>query len=340
MQVISVPISSVCFDNQNARKHEERSISSISSSLLQFGQQKPIVIDGDNKVLAGNGTLQAAIGLHWTNIWAVKTELRGALAVAFAIADNRTAELSSWEEDVLWSQLDSLSDANEELFLSTGFTETEMERLQPEDEELGLPVEAENKKEPSVVYPSEPEWGIPILKLDMQATSVVLPVRVWGSVARSRKMNGTWVFYTDDYRFTGLLENPSQLIGTGALVSGEMNFSICPDTPKVCALYSVYRKRQMSRFWQEKGVKIIVDLFSTTSVIGDLDLLGVPEGWGAYSTRSSSINPISSIEFAYERASKHCGADPHLFLVYGGDKTVQRLCSLRGWIWVNEYMDK
>ena len=44
-------------DQKNSRKHSEKNISALTKSLIAFGQQKPIVIDSDNNVIAGNGTL-------------------------------------------------------------------------------------------------------------------------------------------------------------------------------------------------------------------------------------------------------------------------------------------
>jgi ParB-like chromosome segregation protein Spo0J len=55
-------------DSKNARSYEQRSIEAIQKSLLEFGQQKPIVILKDGTVIAGNGTLQAASSLGWKHL--------------------------------------------------------------------------------------------------------------------------------------------------------------------------------------------------------------------------------------------------------------------------------
>jgi len=55
-------------DPANVRKHNERNLTAIAASLRRFGQQKPIIIDGDNIVRAGNGTLAAAKKLGWQTI--------------------------------------------------------------------------------------------------------------------------------------------------------------------------------------------------------------------------------------------------------------------------------
>ncbi|CAB4130569.1 ParB/Sulfiredoxin [uncultured Caudovirales phage] len=97
LTVEHVPIDSVHLDPANVRKHPDRNLAAIKASLARFGQQKPIVIDGDGIVRAGNGTLEAARALGWETIAAVRSTLAGSEATAYAIADNRTAELAAWD---------------------------------------------------------------------------------------------------------------------------------------------------------------------------------------------------------------------------------------------------
>ena len=108
MKIIKKNINEIKFDPANARKHSARNLKAIKDSLEIFGQQKPIVIDKRGVVIAGNGTLQAAIELSWTEIDAVETQLDPAHAQAFGIADNRTAELAEWDNEVLGELLEGM----------------------------------------------------------------------------------------------------------------------------------------------------------------------------------------------------------------------------------------
>ena len=110
MNIKKVAIDSLSPDPANARKHGERNLEAIRDSLRAFGQQKPIVVDNRGVVVAGNGTLEAAKRLGWEEIDAVETDLDPARATAFGIADNRTAELAEWDDEVLKSLVDSLDD--------------------------------------------------------------------------------------------------------------------------------------------------------------------------------------------------------------------------------------
>ena len=108
MKIETVEISSLVFDPDNARQHDEININAIKGSLKSFEQQKPIVVGQGNVVLAGNGTLQSAIALGWTHIDIVRSKLVGRKATAFAAADNHTSDLARWNEAMLGKTLQDL----------------------------------------------------------------------------------------------------------------------------------------------------------------------------------------------------------------------------------------
>jgi ParB-like chromosome segregation protein Spo0J len=107
MQILRLPIDQLCADPANARRHPQRNLDAIASSLKRFGQQKPVVIDANNIVRAGNGTLAAAISLGWKEIDCVRSELPVTELAAYAVADNRTGELAEWDPQGLAAVLDS-----------------------------------------------------------------------------------------------------------------------------------------------------------------------------------------------------------------------------------------
>lgn len=115
MDIQKVPIELLHFDPSNARKHDEKNISSIKASLAKFGQQTPIVVDQDNIVLAGNGRLEAAKALGWSEIEVVRSDLKGPEAIAYAIADNRTSDLGDWDNETLGAHLQGLREDGWEL---------------------------------------------------------------------------------------------------------------------------------------------------------------------------------------------------------------------------------
>lgn len=116
-------------DEQNARRHPEKNLAALKASLKEFGQQKPIVIDGKNVVVAGNGTLAAARELGIPQLWAIRTTLRGAKRTAYAIADNRIGDTSHFDSESLKSALEELAKAGGNLELAAGFTDDDLAAL-------------------------------------------------------------------------------------------------------------------------------------------------------------------------------------------------------------------
>ena len=112
------PMASLHPDPQNVRRHDQRNLDTIGKSLERFGQQKPIVVDQAGLIVAGNGTFQAAASLGWSQIAVVSTRMSVRERRAYAIADNRTAELATWDDDALAKALKSM---DEEMLEATGF---------------------------------------------------------------------------------------------------------------------------------------------------------------------------------------------------------------------------
>lgn len=100
MNLEKIALEKLSFDPANTRKHNKKNLDAIKASLRRFGQQKPIVVDAKGIVLAGNGTLAAARELGWNEIAIIRSDLAGVDATAFGIADNRSAELAEWGDNL------------------------------------------------------------------------------------------------------------------------------------------------------------------------------------------------------------------------------------------------
>lgn len=127
MKLETVSIKSLTLDPENARTHSQKNIDAIAGSLTTFGQRRPLVVWGDI-VIAGNGTVEAAKSLGWEKIeiTRVPADWTHDQARAYALADNRTAELAEWDSESL---LDILAGLNDELVTAAGFTSEEIQDL-------------------------------------------------------------------------------------------------------------------------------------------------------------------------------------------------------------------
>lgn len=126
MIVETVPVAYLSQDPANARTHDDKNIAAIMASLRRFGQQKPIVVDTSNVVRAGNGMLEAAMRLGWETVECVRSGLMGPDAVAYAIADNRTNDLSRFDNEILRAQLEAM---DAELQMCAGYDEVDIAAL-------------------------------------------------------------------------------------------------------------------------------------------------------------------------------------------------------------------
>ena len=150
MEIELIEVADLHLDPANVRRHDGKNLDAIAASLARFGQQKPIVVSPAGVVLAGNGTLSAAKRLGWSSIRAVTTSLENAEATAYAIADNRTAELAEWDDDALAQQLSALQIEDAALLEAVGFTDDELTALV--NDSIGLEPEP-----PEEVAPVDPE---------------------------------------------------------------------------------------------------------------------------------------------------------------------------------------
>jgi len=132
---VKISIAKLSLDPKNARKHSQRNLDAIAASLLKFGQRKPLVVHR-GVVLAGNGTLEAARSLGWTEIEVaeVPDDWDNDTAKAYALADNRTAELAEWDESELAKQLLELQDADWDI-TELGFEVPALADIEPVDED-------------------------------------------------------------------------------------------------------------------------------------------------------------------------------------------------------------
>lgn len=133
-------------DPKNARRRTSQGRAALQSSLDNLGTGRSILLDADNNVIAGNGTLEAAeeaglqirvIETDGRELIALKrTNLSGLDATAMAIADNRTGELAVWDVDQLDETLTELSAEHEMSLEELGFNLDELEDILGEGSDL------------------------------------------------------------------------------------------------------------------------------------------------------------------------------------------------------------
>jgi DNA modification methylase len=114
---------------RNPRTHSDAQVAKIAASIVEYGWTNPVLVDGDNGVIAGHGRLAAARKLGLDEVPVIElAHLTPAQKRAYVISDNRLALDAGWDEELLALELAELSEAGYDLAL-TGFDESEVDAL-------------------------------------------------------------------------------------------------------------------------------------------------------------------------------------------------------------------
>lgn len=103
---------------KNSRTHSDMQVAQIASSIREFGFTQPILLDGDNGIIAGHGRWQAAMKLGLEQVPTIDlSHLSETQKKAYVIADNKIALNSGWDESLLELEIQDLRDAGFDLDL-------------------------------------------------------------------------------------------------------------------------------------------------------------------------------------------------------------------------------
>jgi DNA modification methylase len=125
----------------NARTHSDKQIAQIAASIGKFGFNNPVLVDSDNRIVAGHGRVEAAKLLGLTTVPTIQLDhLSDAERRAYVIADNRLAELAGWDREILRIELQGLADLDLDFDIEiTGFDTAELDFLLDGDGEAAEP---------------------------------------------------------------------------------------------------------------------------------------------------------------------------------------------------------
>lgn len=119
---------------RNARTHSDDQVTRIASSIKEFGFTNPILIDGENGIIAGHGRLMAAKKLGMREVPTIELSgMTDAQKRAYILADNKLALDAGWDESFLKLELKELEAIGADLDL-TGFDDEELTALLADDE--------------------------------------------------------------------------------------------------------------------------------------------------------------------------------------------------------------
>lgn len=186
-----------------------------------------------------------------------------------------------------------------------------------------------------ILYPSDNLYDIPCLRLDRQAGQLELPFVPYGT-AFKMKMAKTLHYYVEDYRFSSLWENPAKVLKYAITQSVEPNCSLFDTTPIARGLERIYRKRWISRWWQEHGIAIYADL-NVSAKFYEYNCLGIPDGYNAFATRGYR-GKLETLKMEHGVAQRISGCDIPNMIVYGGGHEIHEYCMKHSLLYVTDFM--
>ena len=366
-----VDIRDIIPDDHNFNAGTEKGREMIEKSFRELGAGRSILLDKNNRIIAGNKSQQAAIATGITKVRIVDTEgdeivavrrrdvdLDSKLGRELAFADNATQQVSlAWDETELQQAVQDygldiadfgfdIEDLPQVTFPtgddvhtnSSNSDNEESDNDEEEDETDPEKIDLYFKMLGDYVYPSNNEFDIPTLLMDNMPVHLELPLNPWGAEARYKKGITTYHFYVDDYRFEQLFKDPIKLLESGCKAIVEPNCSIHDQTPMAHAIWQTYRKRYLCRYLQECGMQIWVDL-NVSPHFEEINALGVPEGYNAFCTRGVT-GWLNTTERHWEMAKRISGLDKPNMFVYGGGEEIEEWCKAHDLVYVNEFMNR
>lgn len=343
-----------------SKKDFERLVESIR--INGFWKHRPLALverEGKLVVLCGNQRLKAAKKLKLSEVPTVLyTDLTPAEERDLIARDN--INNGEWNFGVLqvdeyWKDVDfdfmglTIPDEEVEEPKKKG-KKQEDEPEDPDDEEAdGTDDDTEDDGEADdkeafyrsmfkdVLYDSDNIYEIPNLLLDMQAGKVELPLSPWGANSRLRKDVSTYHFYVDDYRFEKLWKDPINLLTSRCKAIVEPNCSCHDQTPIAWGIQLIYKKRWLSRYLQECGIKVYADLNVSHKFI-KYNKMGIPKGYNAFFTRGLD-GWMESLKQDLQVAQEISGLEKPNLVVYGGGDEIQEFCRKHGLLYITDFIN-
>ena len=247
---------------RNARKHEEEDLESLKASIARFGFRDPIGIWGKKKIIVeGHGRQLAAIELGLDRVPCIRLDdMTDEERRAYALAHNKTAELSSWNEILLKAEI------------------LDIETIDMSEFGFDIPSAEEEEEEEYKYYGEERERTFDSYKLDFfdqnrTAGKFDLPILEQTDYVPKDLIGFNYVlntserdkgvhFFLDDYQFERIWNEPlfyiEKLKEFPCMLTPD--FSLYTDMPLAMKIWNVYRSRLIGQIAADRGIEVIPTL--------------------------------------------------------------------------------
>ena len=200
---------------ENNPRRNDAAVEYVANSIREFGFKQPIVIDKDGVIVAGHTRYKAAQKLGLDEVPCVMADdLTPEQVKAYRLADNKVAELASWDFEILESELLDIEDIDMDMFGNWGLEEIDFENQdqytdEENSEEYGEFIEKFKPKKttddcftPPLVYEAVKNWAVK--EYHLEGSEIIRPFYPGGDYKRHKYPDGCVVI--DNPPFSILVE--------------------------------------------------------------------------------------------------------------------------------------
>ncbi len=271
---------------RNARHNDGEATEKLAESIKEFGFQQPILVDDNNIIITGHTRLKAALSLGIDKIPIARAVgLSDEQIKAYRLADNRVAEYSTWDKELLDIELAEFETIDMSKFgfelsisgLDFGTADPEPEQVEEESEDFHRettinqynlfnydPDRTEGKYDMPVLE------GVDHVPADLQGFNYVL-----NKPDTSKGVH----FFLDDYQFERIWQRPEfyieKLIDFDCALTPD--FSLYLDMPIAMQVWNIYRSRLIGQIMQDYGITVIPTVSWSTKDSFDFCFDGLPQ---------------------------------------------------------------
>lgn len=255
MEIRTFNLSDIKPYKNNPRKNDS-AVEAVAESIRQCEYIAPIIVDENNVILAGHTRYASLKRLGMDSIeCVVKSGLTEEQKRKYRILDNKTAELSTWDFDLLENELDGLDFEG----FDFGFDEPEEKEPLEDDRDPSMQHNAFENME-TMQFHTVGYYGFPEIQPTNTTGDKMLRFMDWKEVDDPE--NYIAHFYYDDYKFISAWREPDKYIERlrqfKAVVSPD--FSLYTDFPRALQILSCYRRQWVGAYWNYMGLDVIPDV--------------------------------------------------------------------------------
>ena len=200
MKIVNKKLTDIAPYENNPRRNDA-AVEYVANSIREFGFKQPIVIDKDGVIVAGHTRYKAAQKLGLNEVPCILADdLTPEQVKAYRLADNKVAELASWDFEILESELLDIEDIDMDMFGNWGLEEIDFENLdqytdEENSEEYGKFIEKFKPKKttddcftPPLVYEAVKNWAVK--EYHLEGLEIIRPFYPGGDYKRHKYPDG------------------------------------------------------------------------------------------------------------------------------------------------------